>query len=132
MSPLSASPYDPQHAEASLLAEETVVLEQGHVYVHCHFNNGPSDSLIRIWRSTFLVPHGSAERAALIHAENISFAPKWTPMPRNREFSFLLIFEGLPRDCTMFDMLEDIPEAGGFFAGDIARNSTDVYHVWLD
>lgn len=131
MRPLSASPHNPQPAEESLVAEETVVLEQGHVYVHCHFHNGSSDSLIRIWRSTYLIPQGSSERSALVHAENISFAPQWTPMPKNREFRFLLIFEGLPRDCTMFDLLEDIPEAGGFFAGDIERNSTDVYHVWL-
>ncbi|MFM8347265.1 MAG: hypothetical protein ACKOAR_04395 [Bacteroidota bacterium] len=131
MRPLGASPYEPKQSEETLVAEDTVVFEQGHVYVHCHFQNGPSDSLVRIWRSTYLVPNGSPERSALIHAENISFAPQWTPMPRNREFRFLLIFEGLPRDCARFDLFEDIPEAGGFFVGDIARNSTDVYHVWL-
>lgn len=132
MMPLNTSPLDPKTAEETLVAEETVTLEQGHVYVHCHFNNGPEESLIRIWRSTFLIPHGSSERCELVHAENISFAPVWTRMPKNREFRFLLIFAGLPRDCTSFDLVEDIPEPDGFFAGDIARNSSDVYHVWLN
>jgi len=123
---------NPDTAHEGLAEMQTVTLEEGHVYVHCHFNNGPQESLIRIWKSTYLIPHGSTERSVLLHAENISIAPVWTRMPGNREFRFLLIFSGLPSDCTTFDLLEDIPEAGGFFAGDIARNSTDVYHVWLD
>lgn len=123
---------NPDTAHEGLAEMQTVTLEEGHVYVHCHFNNGPQESLIRIWKSTYLIPHGSTERSVLLHAENISIAPVWTRMPGNRELRFLLIFSGLPSDCTTFDLLEDIPEAGGFFAGDIARNSTDVYHVWLD
>jgi hypothetical protein len=123
---------NPDTAHEALAELQTVTLEEGHVYVHCHFNNGPQESLIRIWKSTYLIPHGSSERSVLLHAENISIAPVWTRMPGNREFRFLLIFSGLPSDCTTFDLVEDIPEPGGFFAGDIARNSTDVYHVWLD
>ena len=132
MTPRMSPPIKPETETETLEEVMTVTLEQGHVYVHCHFNNGPQESLIRIWKSTYLIPKGSSERSELIHAENISIAPVWTRMPKNREFRFLLIFSGLPSDCTVFDMVEDIPEPGGFFAGNINRNSTDVYHVWLD
>jgi hypothetical protein len=114
------------------LAEKTIVLEQGHVYVHCHFKNGSADNLIRIWRSTYLIDCGSGERSSLAHAEHISIAPEWTKMPKNRIFRFLLIFNALPKSCTMFDLLEDIPEFGGFVVRDILRNKSDVYHVFLN
>jgi hypothetical protein len=85
--------------------------------------------LIRIWRSTFLIDVASATRAPLVHAENIAYAPQWTIMPNNGLFHFLLIFEGLPKSCTQFNLLEDIPQAGGFFVEGIQRNKSDVYHV---
>ncbi len=85
--------------------------------------------LIRIWRSTFLVDRASGSRSQLIHAENISYAPMWTMIPKKGEFSFLLIFSALPKGCTVFDLLEDIPQTGGFFIQGIQRNQLDVYHV---
>jgi hypothetical protein len=104
-------------------------LEDSHVYVHCHFNNTSDEMLIRVWRSTYLIDRSSGARSQLIHAENISFAPQWTLIPKKSEFTFLLIFSALPKDCTVFDLLEDIPQAGGFFVQGIKRNSQDVYHV---
>ena len=107
------------------------VLEQGHVYVHCRFRNGPMETLIRIWSSTVLIDRSSGSRSPLVHAEQISIAPVWTPVPPNREFRFLLIFQALPAGCTVFDMLEDIPETGGFHVSGILRNESDIYHVEL-
>lgn len=111
---------------------QVLVQEQGNVYLHCYFSNGPAEGLIRIWPSTYLIDRVSGARAELVHAENITFAPSWTRMPPNREYRFLLIFTGLPSGCVSFDMVEEIPEPGGFFVGGILRNSTDVYHVSLD
>jgi hypothetical protein len=105
------------------------VLQESHVYVHCYFNNTFKDMLIRIWRSTFLVDNSSGHRSPLIHIENISYAPEWTLIPDNRVFHFLLIFNALPRSCTSFDLLEDIPQSGGFHIESISRNNSDVYHV---
>jgi hypothetical protein len=85
--------------------------------------------LIRIWKTTFLVDKGSGSRSRLVHAENISFAPVWTEIPDGGTYSFLLIFSGLPKSCQQFDLLEDIPQSGGFFIPDISRNQTDVYHI---
>lgn len=115
-----------------LTSVDTMVLEQGHIYVHCYFTNGPFEGLIRIWKSTFLVDQGSGARASLVHAENITYAPNWTRMAPNREFRFLLVFTGLPSSCTTFNLMEEIPEPGGFFVGDILRNERDVYHVRID
>ena len=134
MSDRCYGPVQPRNSDP--LTEEavdmrTLVVEQGHIYVHCYFPNGPHESLIRIWKSTFLIDRSSGVRAGLIHAENISYAPVWTRMPANRPFRFLLVFSGLPASCTFFDLVEEIPEPGGFFVGDILRNERDVYHVDL-
>lgn len=112
-----------------LTSIDPATLDDQHVYVYCYFDNQSDDMLIRIWRSTFLVDRASGARSELIHAENISYAPQWTMIPKKGTFSFLLIFSALPKDCTVFDLLEDIPQAGGFFISGIKRNELDVYHV---
>jgi hypothetical protein len=113
----------------TLSAIDPQTLEDSFVYVHCYFNNLYPNMLIRIWKSTFLIDAHSGLRARLVHAENISFAPQWTLIPDNQVYRFLLIFEGLPKSCTHFDLLEDIPQAGGFHVKNIARNQQDVYHI---
>jgi hypothetical protein len=118
-------------AVETIVAEETVVLEQSHVYVHCYFNNTVKDMLIRIWKTTFLIDKTSSHRSKLVHIENISYAPQWTAIPENKLYQFLLIFEALPKGCEVFDLLEDIPQPGGFFIADIMRNKKDVYHVYI-
>jgi hypothetical protein len=106
-------------------------LEDSFVYVHCYFNNSFKDMLIRIWSTTFLIDTTSAVRSKLIHAENISLAPMWTRIPDGQTYSFLLVFEGLPKSCKQFDLIEDIPQPGGFEVRNISRNPTDVYHIDL-
>jgi hypothetical protein len=106
-------------------------LTDSFVYVHCYFNNIYKDMLIRIWKTTFLVDAGTGSRSGLLHVENISIAPQWTLIPDGRVYRFLLIFSGLPKSCSRFDLLEDIPQAGGFHVKDIARNESDVYHIDL-
>lgn len=106
-------------------------LFDGYVYVHCHFENEWQDALIRIWKTTFLVDHVSGHKSRLIHAENISYAPVWTIIADQRTHTFLLIFESLPRQCKVFDLVEEIPQPGGFHIQNIHRNPTDVYHIHL-
>ena len=64
-------------------------------------------------------------------ADGISFAPHWTVIPFNRPLEFTLIFKGLPKQCTSFDLVELIPEEGGFEVRNIKRNNSDVYHVTI-
>ncbi|MFM7488163.1 MAG: hypothetical protein ACKO13_14730 [Cytophagales bacterium] len=105
------------------------LLEDSFVYVHCHFDNPSDDMLIRIWRTTFLIDRAFGARSQLLHAENISYAPQWTIIPRKGDFTFLLIFAGLPKSVTVFDLMEEIPQPGGFVVRGIRRNEADVYHV---
>jgi len=107
----------------------TAGLEGSYVYVHCYFDNPYKDMMIRIWNSTYLVDKGSGVRSKLIHAENISIAPVWTKIPDNALYSFLLVFEGLPKSCQYFDLIEDIPQPGGFEVRNVSRNDSDVYHL---
>lgn len=105
------------------------VLEDAFVYVHCYFQNDHQDTLIRVWRTTFLVDAASGARSPLVHAENISYAPQWTLIPDRSMFNFLLIFSALPKTCRQFDLVEEIAQPGGFFVKNVQRNTTDVYHI---
>jgi len=97
--------------------------EERQTIVHCSCGD---DYAYRIWPSTFLIEHNTGKRAKLITAFNISFAPQWT---LNDGKGFTLIFEGLSKACTVFDLKEIIPQEGGFEVKNIPRNNTDVYHV---
>ena len=115
----------------TLTRAETSLMENSHVYVHCHFNNPYTDALIRIWKTTFLVDSVSSAESVLVHAEKISFAPQWTLIPDGIAYSFLLIFSPLPKACKVFDFIEKISQPGGFEVRSIQRNETDVYHINL-
>lgn len=110
---------------------ELSTLDDSFVYVHCYFHNMWKDMLIRIWKTTFLVDTVSSVRSKLVHAENISMAPVWTQIPDGGKYSFLLIFSGLPKSCTQFNLVEEISQPGGFFIENISRNEIDVYHIDL-
>ncbi len=126
--PVKAKPSVDMDVLASIHPE---LMDDSYVYVHCHFENHAENMMIRIWRTTFLIDSASTTKAQLIHAENISYAPQWTIVPDRQPFSFLLIFPGLPKSCTQFDLVEEITQPGGFFIKGIQRNETDVYHVML-
>lgn len=113
----------------ALTRVEGSTAEDSFVYVHCYFQNKWQNMLIRIWKTSFLLDRISGTRSKLIHAENISMAPVWTQIPDGREYTFLLIFSGLPKSCKQFDMVEEITEPGGFLVRNIPRNDTDVYHI---
>ncbi len=108
------------------------ILEDSFVYVHCSFPIPSPDILIRIWKTTFLKDCHSSGQSQLIHAENISYAPQWTAIPESGTYSFLLIFSSLPKSCTLFDLIEQIPQPGGFSVKNIARNNSDVYRITLE
>jgi hypothetical protein len=105
--------------------------EQGIVIVHCRYSTRLGCG-IRIWSSTFLIDRVSGSKSRLLHAFNISFAPVWTIVPPDTSGTFTLIFESLPKRCAVFDLIEEIPEAGGFEVFNIERNGSDVYSVNID
>jgi hypothetical protein len=105
-------------------AIETMLAEESQVVVHCICS---MEAAYRIWPTTFLIENGTGKRAKLLTAFNISFYPYWTF--KNRGQKFTLIFEGLSRNCVLFDLKEEIPQEGGFHVKSILRNSTDVYTV---
>ena len=102
---------------------KTLQCEERQTIVHCSVG---SDYAFRVWPSTYLIERGTGKRAVLITAFNITFAPQWT---LNDGKGFTLIFEGLNKDCTVFDLKEIIPQEGGFEIAGIKRNNSDVYHV---
>lgn len=113
---------------ALMAALDPEAMNDSYVYVHCYLQNEGKDALIRIWKTTFLVDKGGA-KSGLIHAENISIAPMWTLIADGTTHSFLLIFSALARGCKQFDLVEEIPQPGGFHVTSIQRNQQDVYHI---
>ena len=115
-----------EEEESEVLTQQEVA-EESQTIVHCicHVN-----ALYRIWPSTFLIEHGTGNRAKLVTAFNISFYPQWTEKRAGQKFT--LVFEGLSRNCVIFDLKEMIPQEGGFEVHGIVRNSTDVYTVHID
>lgn len=122
----------PHIVESLKTSLQTKFQEEKQVIVHCCFPGTPTgDMLIRIWKSTFLIDERMSHKSGLIHHENISLYPYWTKVPPMKDFWFTLIFSGLPKDCTSFDLQEIIPQEGGFFVQNIKRNATDIYRIQL-
>lgn len=115
----------PQPETESEVLSEVKVLEseERQTIVHCTCGD---DYAFRIWPSTYLIEHGTGRKVNLVTAFNISFAPQWT---LNDGRGFTLIFEGLSKSCSVFDLVEEIPQEGGFLAKGIMRNTTDVYQL---
>ena len=109
---------------------ESLVHEAGQVVVHCFYLAGPYyGDKIRIWKTTYLFDQHSAHKSELVHTTNISIYPVWTELSPNQLYSFTLIFSGLPKSCTIFDLIEQIPAAGAFELKNIKRNKSDVYYL---
>jgi hypothetical protein len=107
------------------------IREESQVVVHCTYAGNTADYLIRIWNSTFLFPYESKHVSKLVHCENITLYPTWMQVAAGRSITFTLIFTALPKSCKRFDMIEKIPESGGFECRNIYRNNSDVYHIDL-
>ncbi len=111
--------------------ELTHLEEEGQVMVHIS-TRSEVDMYMRIWPTTFLVDHQGSSSAKLLRQYNISMAPEWTFIPGSSAYRFTLVFERLPKECVMFDLLEIIPEPGGFSWTNILRNKQDVYWLRLE
>jgi len=86
-------------------------------------------SHVRIWPCVVLRCQQTGKESKLLHSEHIGINPHWSSLRANE--SFLLLFQGLPKACASFDLLEHIDEPGGFNVIDIPRNNIDVYDISL-
>ncbi len=99
--------------------------------VHCKYFGQIGDG-VRIWKTTFLIEKPSGTKRKLIHAENITMYPHWTVIEKSGSYAFTLFFEGLSKSCISFDLIEEIPQEGGFKVNNISINESDVYNVVID
>lgn len=104
--------------------------EQGTTILHCHIRNNTAQRL-QICKSTYLRQNSGGNKS-LVHAEGIAVEPEWTIVTK-RNYVFTLVFEGLDKECTSFEMIEDEPLndkfESNFYVKSTERNSTDVYNV---
>lgn len=115
--------------DAELLESlKTLHQEENQVIVHVHLKINDPPTGMRIWPTTYLIPREGGTSAKMIQCIGISRAPQWMYI-FERSCVFTLIFEGLSKDCQVFDLVEDIPLPGPFEFHGIVRNQTDVYHL---
>jgi len=106
--------------------------EEGQVIIHCCTKASIySDLQARVQKTTFLFDLDSDHQSDLIYADNISIAPEWSLIPKGKQRAYSLIFSGLPKSCSSFDLLELNEPCRAFFANGIQRNKKDVYFLQL-
>lgn len=108
------------------------VSEETQVVIHCSYTATLLGDRIRIWKSTFLFPRNSMKKCKLVHYEKITLYPTWKQVNQWETVTFSLVFNGLPNGCGIFDLIEQIPEPGGFEIRNIQRNNTDVYFIEIE
>ena len=109
---------------------QTQTEELNLITVHCFFKVIIT-SVIRIWKTTFLVDHVTGERAKLLKAIDIPYAPDSRLVQTGTTARFTLIFDALPKSCTSFNMIEETSEPFPFNVFDISRNASDIYYVHI-
>ena len=103
--------------------------EEKQVIIHCSIADCYGRQM-RIWKTTYLVTEDQ-QKIPMVFWQGISLYPKWTDIDTRGNFYFTLIFSGLPSDCKVFSLIEEIPEPGGFDLKNIPRDKKDVYHIGL-
>ena len=103
--------------------------EEKQVIIHFVVSNCYGRQM-RIWKTTYLVTEDQ-QKIPMVFWKGISLYPKWTDIDTRGNFYFTLIFTGLPSDCKVFSLIEEIPEPGGFDLKNIPRDKKDVYHIGL-
>ncbi|NGX85264.1 hypothetical protein [Aequorivita sp. KMM 9714] len=128
---LSLEIKDPKIQIAKELKDQSATQTDTESQVIIHIDLGPYRDVqrLRIWNNTYLKCHQTARKSKMLFSENIAVYPNWCFVKPGTIFSFTLIFENLPKDCLAFDLIEDIPEMGGFFFKGIRRNNSNVYHL---
>lgn len=111
---------------------EPQVDQEKQIIVHCHYYNHGMADQIRIWETTYLIAKNNPYKSKLISAYNIAMYPNLLTTTPNVIHSFTLVFASLPKECKVFDLLEDIPEAGAFYINNIRRNKTDIYNLKIN
>lgn len=109
------------------IATQTEIESQ--VIVHINFQPSLIPQFFRVWSNTFLRCKESGTKCKMLFSENIAGYPQWSRVEPGDPFSFTLIFENLPKECLTFDLIEEIPEEGGFLFKNIERNNTNVYNL---
>ena len=105
---------------------------RGQVIVHVKYTTPLwQDSMIRIWPTTYLVAHQIDHRSKILNAINITWYPVYMPLS-GPVTQFTLIFEGLPKTCSSFDLIEETDQRDGFEYRNIQRNQSDVYTIVMD
>lgn len=121
--------YDFEVAAELQLDLYEIAEEEKQVILHFTLHATPEEDAVRIWKTTYLMDAVTGKKYPLLFAEGISIAPDWTPILPHCPKKFTLLFKGLPKSVRLFHLVELIKEPGGFYVGNIERNTSDIYYI---
>ena len=109
--------------------------EEGSTMVHCHYVSSSeyiNGGWVNIHRTTYLRAN-NGQQVELLHAFNVPVAPNRHYFNKSGEYKkFTLCFPQLPKDWTVFEMVEESLTGDGFKVSGIKRNESGVYDVTID
>lgn len=111
-----------------LIESLSKIEEEGQITIILNFKSVYPMSQ-RFWPSIELRSQVNGERAKLIQTLGLNPFPQWTHCAAGKQYQFCLIFESLSKEVTIFSIIEEIPEPGGYFEPNILRNKSDVYRI---
>tara|TARA_B110000037_G_scaffold186603_1_gene216674 strand:- start:522 stop:908 length:387 start_codon:yes stop_codon:yes gene_type:complete len=119
-----------KQVEKTILRQtEFALTKEKQVVIHFTFKCQPGMAF-RIWKTTYLITE-KGKKIPLVFWSGISLYPEWTRLYHVGKYQFALIFNGLPNECRVFSLVEEINEPGGFLVNNLIRNEEDVYHIGL-
>lgn len=97
------------------------------VIIHCSINLD-KNAFVFLKKNTYLKANDGEHISQLVYYENISIDPVRTSFEKGM-CNFSLVFEGLPKDCKSFDLIEETQELCPFTKLNNKRNTSDVYII---
>lgn len=128
--------FQPLEPFQGILTElKNSVVEEACTIVHCTYvakSKYINGGWVNIYPTTYLDKPGSFESLQLLHAFNIPIAPARHSFSQTGDVKrFTLYFPAVPKDWTLFSLIELSDGQDGFTEHNIKRNSTGVYEVFL-
>jgi len=106
--------------------------EKSYTIIHCTYTTSPkyhSNWWVNIYPTTYLVNILDGEKLQMIHAIGIPLPPQKRYLQRRGDkVTFTLIFPKVPKDWSVFNLIEN-SNGDGLKALNLSRNDSGIYRV---
>ena len=107
--------------------------EQSYTIIHCTYTTSPKYNCnwwVNIYPTTYLVDRYSGEKLEMIHAIGIPLPPQKRHLQRRGDkVIFTLIFPKIPKEWSIFSLIESANNGEGLMGLNISRNDSGIYRI---